>query len=113
MPLRRALDDLGDDALVNDPQLALVSAITHLDIGNVSAAQTDLRHARDSWPAQSTPELVVLRSLVEQLLAVSLGQDPTLPDALRSDPEQLLPTRELETLMRSVWARRTCSGAEI
>jgi LuxR family maltose regulon positive regulatory protein len=100
VPLRRALDDLGDDALVNDPQLALASAITHLDIGNVSSAQTDLRHARDSWPAQSTPELVVLRSLVEQLLAVSLGQDPALPDALTSDPEQLLPTRELETLMR-------------
>ena len=61
VPLRRALDDLGGDALVNDPQLALVSAITHLDIGDVSAAQTDLRQARDSWPAQSTPELVVLR----------------------------------------------------
>jgi LuxR family maltose regulon positive regulatory protein len=100
VPLRRALDDLGGDALVNDPQLALVSAITHLDIGDVNAAQTDLRQARDSWPAQSTPELVVLRSLVEQLLAVSLGQDPALPDALRSDPEQLPPTRELETLMR-------------
>ena len=51
-------------------------------------------------PRRVRPELVVLRSLVEQLLAVSLGQDPALPDALTSDPEQLLPTRELETLMR-------------
>ena len=76
VPLRRALNALGGDALACDPQLALVSAITNLDVGDVHAAQSDLRHARDSWPTQSTPELVVLRSLVEQLLAVSLGQAP-------------------------------------
>ena len=107
VPLQRALDDLGGDALVNDPQLALVSAITHLDIGDVCAAQTDLRQARDSRPAQSTPELVVLRSLVEQLLAVLLGQDPALHDALESDPEQLPSTRSWRPSCGSVWARHT------
>ena len=100
VPLRRALNALGGDALACDPQLALVSAITNLDVGDVHAAQSDLRHARDSWPAQSTPELVVLRSLVEQLLAVSLGQAPALADALGSDAEQVPPTPELEALMR-------------
>ena len=114
VPLRRALDDLGRDVLSNDPQLALVSAITHLDIGDVSAAQIDLRQARDSWPAHSSPELFVLRSLVEQLLAVSLGKGPALPDALTSAPEQPLPAPELEILMRlSLGAAYLLGGGDL
>jgi len=114
VPLRRALDDLRGDTLAHDPHLALLSAITHLDVGDVSAAQTDLRQARDSWPTQSTPELVVLRSLVEQLLAVSLGQAPALPETLRSDAMQLPPTPELETLMRfSLGAAHLLGGVDL
>ena len=64
-----------------------------------------------TWPAQSTPESVV-RSLVEQLLAVSLGS-PALADALGSDAEQVPPYPGAEALMGSVWARRTCSGVGI
>ena len=79
VPLRHALDDLGGHAIANDPQLALVSAITHLDVGDVSAAQSDLRHARDGWPTHSTAELVLLRRLVEQLRAAAVGQPPSLP----------------------------------
>ena len=99
VPLRRVLDDLGGDAIVNDPHLALLSAIMNLDIGDVGAAQSDLRHARESWPAQSTPELVVLRSLVEQFGAVSPGQTPGPAEALRADAGEVPATPELEALM--------------
>jgi LuxR family maltose regulon positive regulatory protein len=99
VPLRRVLDDLGGDAIVNDPHLALVSAITNLDIGDVGAAQSDLRHARDSWPEQCTPELVVLRSLVEQFGAASPGQTTGVAEVLRTDAGEVPATRELQALM--------------
>ena len=100
VPLRRVLDDLGGDAIANDPQLALVSAITNLDVGDVSAAQSDLRHARDVWPTQSTAELVVLRRLVEQLGAAALGQTPEPADGLAADAEEVPDAPELEAITR-------------
>ena len=100
VPLRRVLDDLGGDAIASDPQLALVSAITNLDVGDVSAAHRDLRHARDVWPTHSTAELLVLRRLVEQLVSVALGQTPEPANALAAAAEEVPDAPELEALMR-------------
>ena len=67
-------------AAISDPQLALVSAITNLEAGEVVEAQNDLRDDYESWPVHSTADLVILRRLVEQLGAASVGQAAALSD---------------------------------
>jgi hypothetical protein len=61
------LDGLGSHVVANDPQLALVSAITNLEAGEVEV-QNGFRDACDSWPVHSTAYLGRLRRLVEQLV---------------------------------------------
>ena len=65
-PLRRALAGAGAHATATDPWLALTSAITNLEAGELAAAQGDLHHARQSWPPDSRADLAVLRAVAEQ-----------------------------------------------
>ena len=86
-PLRRALAGAGARATAIDPWLALTSAITHLEAGEVADARGDLHHARQSWPPDSPADLTVLRAVAEQF-----GADPdsryAVPDAAQvpADP---------------------------
>jgi hypothetical protein len=110
-PLRRVLDGLGSHVIANDPQLALVSAITSLEAGEV-VAENDLRDAYESWPVHRTADLVILRRLVEQLVAVSVGQAAALSDVgggRWGGPS----TRAWEALMRLSRVPPTCSSAVI
>ena len=74
VPLRRAMASVGAQAAAADPWLSLASALTHLEAGEHAAAQGDLRHAQQFWPAHGAEDLAVLRGVVEQL-----GADPTGP----------------------------------
>jgi LuxR family transcriptional regulator, maltose regulon positive regulatory protein len=76
-PLRRTLSSLGAHATATDPWLALTSALTQLEAGDLPAAQTDLRHARKHWPHHNTPDLTALRTAVEQLTAPTENPSPT------------------------------------
>ena len=77
--------------------LGLVSrALTHLAAGERSAAQGDLRHAQQLWPAHAGVDLAVLRAVAEQF-----GAGPTGPTASAiADTDQLPSQPELEALAR-------------
>jgi LuxR family maltose regulon positive regulatory protein len=50
-----------------DPWLAIASALTHLEAGAIPAAQGDLRHARQHWPADGRSTLLSMpRGRLEQ-----------------------------------------------
>jgi LuxR family transcriptional regulator, maltose regulon positive regulatory protein len=68
-PLRRALRSIGAEATASDPWLALTSALTQLEAGDMSAARADLRDARKYGPSNDTVDLIVLRAAAEQLAA--------------------------------------------
>ena len=77
-PLRRALAGVGAQAAAADPWLCLASALTHLAAGELAAAQGDLRHAQQVWPAHGGADLAVLRAVAEQF-----GGRPDRPAPLR------------------------------
>ena len=54
-PLRRALSSLGAHATASDPWLALTSALTRLEAGDLPAARADLRHVRQAGPTTTPP----------------------------------------------------------
>ncbi|HTF48700.1 MAG TPA: LuxR C-terminal-related transcriptional regulator [Pseudonocardia sp.] len=98
-PLRRALATIGAPATATDPWLALISALINLEAGQLPAALGDLRHARQCWPAQHTPDLAVLRAAAEHLGAVVSGQPP--PRSARAPDITELPSAPaLEALAR-------------
>jgi LuxR family transcriptional regulator, maltose regulon positive regulatory protein len=76
-PLRRALAGAGVQAVATDPWLALASALTRLEAGDLPGARGDLQHARRCWPTDTPAELAVLRGVAEQLAA----RDATGPAA--------------------------------
>ena len=76
-PLRRALASLGAHATASDPWLALTSALTRLEAGDLPAARADLRHVRQCWPSHDTADLAVLQAAVEQLAAPTEKPSPT------------------------------------
>jgi LuxR family transcriptional regulator, maltose regulon positive regulatory protein len=95
-PLRRAVGSVGAQEAAADPWLLLASALTHLEAGEPAAAQRDLRHAQQSWPAHGGVDLAVLRQVVEQL-----GADPTGPTPCAIANTDQLPSKpELEALAR-------------
>jgi LuxR family maltose regulon positive regulatory protein len=97
-PLRRALSSLGAQATVSDPWLALTSALTHLEAGDVLAAQADLRQAQRYWPSHHTADLDVLRAVAEQFAAVPFGEAASRSAATGTGE---LPTEpQLEALAR-------------
>ena len=95
--LRRALASMGAPATRSDPWLAVISAITQLEAGDVSAARADLRNAQLHWANHDTVDLVVLRAMAEQL-AASNG-DGTSTFVLTHDDE-LSAEPHLEALTR-------------
>ena len=107
-PLRRALSSLGARATAADPWLALTSALTHIEVGDLRTARADLRQARRSWPSQDTADLRVLRAVAEQFAAtVSVrrggGADgvPMVDGAAESTGAGELPTEpQLQALAR-------------
>ena len=76
-PLRRALAGLGAHATASDPWLALTSALTRLEAGDLPAARADLRNAQIQRPNHDTAELAVLQTAVEQLAAPTEEPSPT------------------------------------
>lgn len=76
-PLRRALSNLGAHATATDPHLALISALAHLEAGDLPATRADLRHARKHRTDHDTPELAALHTAVEQLAAPAQEPPPT------------------------------------
>jgi LuxR family maltose regulon positive regulatory protein len=95
-PLRRALERVGAHATAADPWLSLTSALANVEAGELSAAQGDLRHAGQFWPAHATVGLTVLRAAAEQLGAVPAGSaGSAMPDS-----EDLPVEPELEALAR-------------
>jgi LuxR family transcriptional regulator, maltose regulon positive regulatory protein len=95
-PLRRALASVGAQATAADPWLSLASALTHVEAGELSAAQGDLRHAGQFWPAHATAGLTVLRAAAEQLGAVPAGAAGSAISAAEDLPVE----PELEALAR-------------
>jgi LuxR family maltose regulon positive regulatory protein len=95
-PLRRALSRIGAHATALDPWLSLPSALSNLEAGELLAAQGDLRHARQFWPAYGTVELTVLRAVAEQFGA---GIPDPVPSAI-ADTDELPAEPELEALAR-------------
>lgn len=71
--LREVLTELGIQVVAADARLALISALIHLDAGEVLAAKDDFRHAGASWAAydRDTDDLAVLRRLASQLGAAT------------------------------------------
>ncbi len=95
-PLRRAVASVGAQDAAADPWLLLASALTHLEAGERAAAQDDLRHAQQSWPAHGGVDLAVLCVVVEQL-----GADPTGPThSVIANTDELPSQPELEALAR-------------
>ena len=109
-PLRYALSSLGPEATAADPWLALTSALTHVEVGDLLTARDDLRGARKSWPhdhnAGVSADLTTLRPVAEQFAAEPHRQ--AAPSAattgtgeLPTQPGRELPTEpQLEALAR-------------
>ena len=62
--VRGALDVLGARPVVADGLLALVSALLHLERGELGAADRDVAHADAAWPTEPGAELASLHRLV-------------------------------------------------
>jgi LuxR family maltose regulon positive regulatory protein len=71
--LRRALAVLGDELIAENSQLALVSALLHLEVGEPMIAKLHLVHAEAAWPAHPATELETLRQLVRSSQAQVAG----------------------------------------
>jgi len=99
-PLRCALGTAGAQAVATDPWLALTSAVAHLEAGELRAARGDLRHARQSWPADGPADLAVLRAVAEQLNAGVVEPDAPSPSPAFGVIDELPVEPELEALAR-------------
>jgi LuxR family maltose regulon positive regulatory protein len=114
-PLRRALGSLGAEATASEPWLALTSALTQLEAGDVVAARADLRHARQYWPSDDTVDLVVLQAAAEQLAAPT---DKDSSTRMAMDTDELPAEPPLEALTRlsrgtALLARDDRAGARV
>ena len=77
-PLQRALAAVGGDARRTDPRLALLAAMTHLQVRALPAAAAELQDARLVWPEAPDADLRALGASVE-LLASALWLAPGGP----------------------------------
>jgi LuxR family maltose regulon positive regulatory protein len=94
-PLRRALSIAGAQTIGSDPWLALTSALTHLEAGELVTAREDLRRARRSWPAHDQAGLAVLRAVTEQFSAAA---DTPIGAAPAADPIVASVVKEIREL---------------
>ncbi|HEU5472648.1 MAG TPA: LuxR C-terminal-related transcriptional regulator [Actinophytocola sp.] len=74
LAFRAAYDGLDRDGV--DPWLALVSALQHLQVGELAAVVAELDRCRQDWPAVDDPDLALLSRLVEAQLTVASGAWP-------------------------------------
>lgn len=72
----RALALVGHDTVADDPSLVLVSALAHLETGELAAADADLAHSRAMWPSGCGADLELLRQLVGAHLGLVRGRPP-------------------------------------
>ncbi|WP_166459553.1 LuxR C-terminal-related transcriptional regulator [Amycolatopsis pithecellobii] len=79
--LARALAVLGEDVVVADSLLGLVSALLHLEEGEATSAEVDLAHAEAAWAVPAPAEAEQLRVLVKARIAELAGD---VGDMLRS-----------------------------
>jgi LuxR family transcriptional regulator, maltose regulon positive regulatory protein len=101
-PLRHALAGVGAQAVATDPWLALTSALSHLEVGELPAARGHLHHARQSWPSDGTADLAALRAAAEQLSASFDFDAPTAcePASAALEIDELPVEPGLEALAR-------------
>lgn len=62
--VRRALESVGHDTVRRSPQLALISALAHVQSGDERLATADLASCRAAWPVEPGTDLLRLRQLV-------------------------------------------------
>jgi LuxR family maltose regulon positive regulatory protein len=89
-PLRRAMAGVGARARTAGPRLSLASALAHVEAGDFSAAQSDVRHAQRIWPAEATADLAVLLAVAEQFGAGAVDANARVIgdiDELPSEPD--------------------------
>jgi LuxR family maltose regulon positive regulatory protein len=99
-PLRRALAGVGAHAVATDPWLALTSALTHLELGELPAARDHLHRARQCWPADGPADLAVLRAAAEQLNASLSAPTACASTSAALEIDELPVEPELEALAR-------------
>jgi LuxR family transcriptional regulator, maltose regulon positive regulatory protein len=99
-PLRRALACAGAHAVATDPWLALISALVHLEAGELPTAQDDMHHAQQSWPTDGDVGLAVLRAVAEKLSAGRSAPAASSPVVSDMEIGELPPEPELEALAR-------------
>lgn len=85
--VRRALDGIGTQATATDPLLAVLSAICHLEAGQVGAAADDLRRV-DQSPA-TDDETALLRAVAGLFEAHATGRP--LPSPAGPEPAPVVP----------------------
>ncbi|TNC29140.1 LuxR C-terminal-related transcriptional regulator [Amycolatopsis alkalitolerans] len=92
--LARALAVVGEGVITADSQLALVSALLHLEEGDATSAEVALAHAEAAWVLPAPAELEQLRLLVQAGLTELTGD---VDDMLRNT-DRLEPGGERHTL---------------
>jgi LuxR family transcriptional regulator, maltose regulon positive regulatory protein len=99
-PLREALTCVSAQTVAADPSLALTSAMIRLEAGELPAARSDLRRARQVWPTDHPTDLAVLRAVAEQLTAGVADPPPDSSQAAGGYTGELPAEPELEALAR-------------
>lgn len=96
--LRQALGILPDGLVASTPALTLIAAALSLEAGETGTADLHLRHADVAWPADPTPELVVLRQLVRSRRAQLDGGGAEITRLLRDVDLDLARDTDLDAM---------------
>ncbi|MEU6644712.1 LuxR C-terminal-related transcriptional regulator [Saccharomonospora sp. NPDC046836] len=87
----RALAIAGTELVRNDPMLCLYSALAHLELGELAAAESDIARCGVAWPSTPDSDLVALRRLVVSAHALACGR---MSDPLDGRPDQIAESAE-------------------
>ena len=77
----RGLDAAGPAAVARDPWLLLFSALAHLELGDLTAAESDIARCSRAWPSSAEARLVSFRRLVTSAHTMACGRPPVTPGA--------------------------------
>jgi LuxR family maltose regulon positive regulatory protein len=75
-PVLRGLAVTGAPAVAGDSWLSLCSALAHLQLGDLTAAESDLAHGDAAWPDPAEDTLTEFRRLVVSAHALACGRHP-------------------------------------
>ncbi|MGH3803274.1 MAG: LuxR C-terminal-related transcriptional regulator, partial [Pseudonocardiaceae bacterium] len=75
--LRAAFEGIGEQAIAADPWLAVLSAMSHLEAGELAQAGDDLRHADLSGCQDTATDVAILRAAADVLQAHASGHIPS------------------------------------